>query len=153
MRTTTSLVLLAAALFFGAQDPQPAPAPPQPVGKPPRHALEGVYELQKRVHEGATDPRQNRGYLVITNRHLFLSLVAPGVRADRPLVHSSVREWREAQEDVVRTTFKIDLWTDSGGDLHLEPAGKQELRRIEVVRGGVRVFQDDRSWLDFERIE
>ena len=165
MRTTTVFALFAAAAALRWQDPRPQDPRPQEAaptpaaapatdvpGRPERHPLEGVYELKKRVVGGRTDPQPNRGYLAITSGHLFLCLASPGARPDRPLVHAGVREWHEAQ-NALRTTVKIDYWSDGGGAIHLEQAGKVEARRIEPMRGGVRVLQGDRSWLEFERVE
>lgn len=140
--------LLVAGLFcvggFAPQDPVP--------GKPAPSRYEGVYRLTSRVVDGRTDPTPHHGFLAITTKHLFLTLAARGVHTEYPLTHSSVRQWREEQGSM-RTVIDIDVWTDGGGNIHLEPAGTEERRRFELVRGGIRVLQDDRTWLEFERIE
>lgn len=169
MRKMTSLLVLFSAAMLPWQDPKPirpttqgpesskpaakpAKAPHEVVGKPKRHPLEGVYKLRSRVVQGLAGNQSNHGYLVITARHMFLSLASPGTSDEHPLVHSSVREWRMA-DDGVRTTSKLDYFSDDGGVITMTPEGKQEVRRIQVVRGGVRVIQGEQSWLEFERVE
>jgi len=175
MRTTASLLLLTAAFFVGQepqrQDPKPAEQQPKAeeaaepkadeskqgeskaaAGRPPRHRFEGVYRLRERVVDGVSVLRDNRGYLAITQRHLLLSLAAPGPDDDHPLVHASVREWQETR-DGVRTVMKLDYNSDSEGGIELQPYDTVEDRRLELRQGGIRVWQGTRSWLDFERVE
>lgn len=172
MRRSFAPLLVAVALgagWFAPQDPVPgkqvpvrqapggqtAGAPPagEPApGEPPHSRFEGVYRLKARVVDGRTDTNPHHGFLGITRKHLFLTLAAPGPRAGNPLIHSSVRQWREEQGSV-HTVIDIDVWTDGAGNIHLEPAGKHERRRFELVRGGIRVLQDDRTWLEFERVD
>lgn len=154
------------------QDPvKPAPAPPAPVaapseagaplpaaagatplGTPPRHATEGVYELRRRVTEGRVDAAPCSGYLAITNRHLFLCLAEDAPVTGTVLLRAGVRSWR-AEKDRVRTTTLCGWLTDADGGIVLERKGHEELRKIVLVKGGVQVKQDDRNWLEFERIE
>ena len=186
MRTTTTLLLLGAAVLCSWQDPKPGvqgsgtgvrsvqqdvkkqspkkgvakqgPAKStkkladKVVGKPEPSPLEGVYRLRRRVTAGIPDARPNKGYLAITGRYMFLSLASKGPDETLPLLHSGVREWIKVGQDV-RTTAKLDYFTDGDGLIHQTPEGKQETRRIEIVRGGVRVMQGDHSWLEFERVE
>jgi hypothetical protein len=35
----------------------------------------------------------------------------------------------------------------------MTPEGKQDVRQIQIVRGGVRVIQGEQTWLEFERVE
>ncbi len=51
------------------------------------------------------------------------------------------------------TEVKLGFFSDVDGELHLEPRGLRQVRRIEVARGVLRVHQNDRSYLEFERIE
>ena len=169
MRKITPLLVVVAAALSQWQDPKPTQAPAkkpveqQPAGKsqkPPRAVvgkqkrdpLEGVYKLRSRVVQGLAGNGSNRGYMVITGRHLFLSLASPGTSDKHPLVHSSVREWRMLN-DGMHMTSKLDYYSDNGGVITMTPAGKQEVRRIQVVRGGVRVLQGEQTWLEFERVE
>ena len=170
MRTTASLLLLTAALFVGQgpapQEPQPSPPAkqePAPKSDPAagketpgepraRHRFEGVYRLSSRVVEGTTHKRDNRGYLVITQRHMFLSLAAPGTDREHPLVHAGVREWRETR-DGVAMVMKLDYHSDTDGNIVLQEFDSEEVRRMQLQRGGIRVYQGEQSWLDFERIE
>lgn len=139
------------------QDPAPAPPPASPpqesaAGRPKPHPLEGVYELRRRVMNGKPDLLPSRGYLAITQRHLFLYFAAPGPDRDLPLVRAGVRTWRPEGVQV-KGVVQLGWYTDTEGGVHVERPGTEELRRIELVRGGVRVVQDERSWLEFERVE
>jgi len=122
------------------------------IGKPKRNLLEGVYKLRSRVVRGLAGKQSNRGYLVVTSRHMFLSLASPGTSDEHPLVHSSVREWRKT-EDGVRMTCKLDYFSSDSGVITMTPAGKQDVRRIQIIRGGLRVIQGKQTWLEFERVE
>lgn len=163
MRTTTTVLLICLTTVMSWQDPKPAKAqdpkkpeatskPAKVPGRPKRHRYEGVYKLKRRVMDGIPDDKPSRGYLAITGRHLFLNLASSGPEKDHPLVHAGVREWRPAQ-DGLRTTARLDFFSDSAGDLHFVEDGKQEVRRIQEMRGGLRVLQGQRSWLEFERVE
>lgn len=158
MRTTASLVLLTAALSFASaaeqepQEPKPPAAQADAKGRAPRHPLEGVYRLQSRVVDGVAHKRDNRGYLAITQRHLFLSLAAPGADAEHPLVHAGVREWKQTS-DGVHTVMKLDYHSDVEGRISIQPFDTVEVRRIERQQGGLRVWQNDEDWLDFVRVE
>lgn len=165
MRKMTPLLVLLSAAWLQWQDPKPAkPAVKQapttkatkskgPVaGKPKRHPLEGVYKLHSRVVDGLAGNGKNKGYLVITGRHIFLSIAAPGTDDLHPLVHSAVREWRETS-DGFQMTAKLDYYSDSNGTITMTPEGKQETRRIQPIRGGVRVMQGQHTYLQFERVE
>jgi hypothetical protein len=162
MRTFPTIPVLAAALLWFAAPQEPAPNPPpqpaeklaeaQPPGKPERDPFEGVYRLRQRVVDGIDVPGEADGYLVVTQRHMVLSVAATGSRVDRPLVRSSVREWTRGEQSL-KSVIKLGFYTDAGGELRVEATGAEEVRRIQIVRGGVHVFQADRSWLEFERIE
>ncbi len=153
--------VLMLAPFAGRQDPPPATPPGTPAaspatkgepGRPARHPLEGVYELRRRVVNSEPEAKPSKGLLAITQRHLFLQLAAPGPDPDLPLVRASARTWRPLEHNVT-TTIRLGWFTDANGGLHAEPPGGEEQRRIELVQGGVRVLQDDRNWLEFERVE
>lgn len=150
------LLLLSLVSAFALQDPKPSEKPAAPaehvVGKPKPHAYEGVYRLTGRVMNGIRDSKPSKGYLAITNRHLFLNLAAAGPDKGHPLVNAGVREWRPTA-DGVRTTARLDWYSDSAGDLHFVKDGKQEVRVIRAVVGGLRVMQGQQSWLEFERVE
>lgn len=150
------LLLLSLVSAFALQDPKPSEKPAAPaervVGKPKPHAYEGVYRLTGRVMNGIRDSKPSKGYLAITNRHLFLNLAAAGPDKEHPLVNAGVREWRPTA-DGVRTTARLDWYSDSAGDLHFVKDGKQEVRVIRAVVGGLRVMQGQQSWLEFERVE
>lgn len=166
MRKMTSLLVLVSAVLLQWQDPKPTiqkPATQQSadkpattlgkvIGKPKRHPLEGVYKLRSRVVQGLAGNPSSRGYLVITSRHMFLSLASPGTSDVHPLVHAGVREWRMT-DDGVRMTCKLDYFSNGSGVITMTPEGKQDVRRIQIVRGGVRVIQGEQTWLEFERVE
>ena len=121
-------------------------------GTPERHPYEGVYRLTGRVKGGIADLRKSKGYLVITRRHLCLQLAAPGPDEEHPLVNAGVREWRPTDRGV-RMTTRLEFFSDTSGELHFAKDGAQEQRVVRAVRGGLRVMQGERSWLEFERIE
>ncbi len=114
--------------------------------------MEGVYELRRRVVNNQPHALPSHGYLAITQRHLFLYLAAPSLDPALPLVRASVRTW-QPQKELVRTTIKLGWFTDQEGVVHLERPGTEEPRRLELIRGGLRVLQDERNWLEFERVE
>ena len=123
-----------------------------PPGLPARHPYEGVYRLTARVKGGIADLRKSKGFLVITGRHLCLQLAAPGVDAQHPLINAGVREWRPT-DGGIRTTTRLEFFSDTSGELHFAKDGAQEQRVIRSIQGGLRVMQGERSWLEFERIE
>ena len=149
----------------GLQDPQ-KPAPPVPVqvpvpvaapaGKPatpvPR-PLEGVYELRSRTVAGIAETQPGRGYVAITKRHMLLCFVVPGTDPDSPLLRGGVRTWKPDRDDLVRTEQKLGFFTDAGGAIKLDSPGTSEVKKIDVERGRLRIWQDDRSYMEFERIE
>ncbi len=144
------------ALALGGLGPQePAPRAPEPKhteqGRT-RDALEGVYVLRTRTRNGVPEQQRSRGYIAITQRHLLLCLVAPGDEPEQPLVRAGVRKWTK-QDDTVHTEIEMGFYTDADGEIHLEQHGKKEPRRVEVVRGLLRVWQDARDYLEFERVE
>jgi hypothetical protein len=128
-----------------------APAKAVP-GKPDKNALEGVYELKRRVGPAGPETRVSRGYLAITGRYMFMCIAAEGADGTTPLVHCGVRSWQTHQERV-RTVALVGWLTDRDGAIKLERRGHEELRSIEPVRGGLRVMQPDNHWLEFERVE
>lgn len=164
MKTTLLLCLFGtagAAFWERWQDPQkpapapaaPAEAPAAPKNLPPPSPLEGVYELRTRTVDGVAEMYRARGYVAITKRHMLVCLVAPGPDADLPLLRAGVRSWQADKDDLVRTEFKLGFYTDEKGRVHVEPPGNAEIKRIAVERGRLRIWQDDRSHLEFERIE
>ncbi|MBL9079225.1 MAG: hypothetical protein JNL08_17115 [Planctomycetes bacterium] len=157
-RTLPHAIVAAAALLlpFAAapQDPPTAPVPAAApaAGRPKPHAFEGVYELRRRTIGGVLDPQPSKGWLVITQRHLFVCLAAPGPDPDLPLLRTGVRTWT-ADSDQLQTTVAMGWYTDADGNVQIEAPGRVETRRLEIVRGGVRLWQDRRDHLDFERVE
>ncbi|MBM4061709.1 MAG: hypothetical protein FJ265_11540 [Planctomycetes bacterium] len=166
-----ALLAVGALAWGGPQDPPkpppapvPAPAPPPAPAAPdpgalranavrPPSPLEGVYELRTRTIDGRREDGRARGYVAITRRHLLLCLVAPGPDPDLPLLRAGVRTWQADRDDLVRTEAKLGFFTDADGGVHVDPPGTAEIKRIEVARGLVRIWQDERSHLEFERIE
>lgn len=134
-----------------ASAPAPAQDPKEPI-LPPHHPLEGVYELRRRVVANQEEVRPSRGYLAITRRHMFLCVIGPGVDDSMALPRSSVRGWRQV-DDQLETEVKVGWYTDASGGLHVEKAGDKEVRRIATERGAVTIYQDDYSFLEFVRVE
>lgn len=149
------LLLPAIALvlaFAIPQEPVSPPPQPAPVGTPAPHPFAGVYRLRQRVVDGVPDTKPNTGFLAITHRHLFLQLAAPGSDPDLPLLRTGVRTWT-AKGDQLQGVVQLGWYTDAAGGVHLERPGTTEQRRLEVLRGQVRLYQDENSYLEFERVE
>jgi hypothetical protein len=121
-------------------------------GASAKAAFEGVFTWLRRLSGGHFDAAPCSGYLAITNRHLFLCLAEDAPVAGTMLLRAGVRSWR-TEKDRVRTTTLCGWLTDADGGIVLERKGHEELRKIELGKGGVLVKQDDRNWLEFERIE
>lgn len=156
-----ALALLVAAR--APQEPQPKPQEPKPAPaqqaeeqkepvQPPHSPLEGVYELRRRVVENHEEVRPSRGYLVFSRRHMFLTVIAPAADGETPLCRSSVRGWR-VKDDQIETEIRLGYLIDDHGQVQLEHAGDKEVRRIAVARGTLTIYQDDYSFLEFERVE
>ena len=146
------------------QDPPPVVPPPAattppdpatkepPIGTAKPSPFQGVYRLSTRWVDGKRLLDPGSGYLSITARHLFLCVGAVGSRDDRVQLRSSVRTWR-LRDDLVQTKVLCGWLTDDNGTIVFEPAGTEETRGMELVRGGLRIVQDARNWLEFERVE
>lgn len=153
-------VVASAALSIGSrspatvpgQEPQDPPPAPSSASAPAPHAFEGVYELRRRVIDGVVDPKPSTGHLVITRQHLFVCLAAPGPDPELPLLRAGVRTWAP-DPDGVSTTVRLGWFTDADGSVQIEKPGTLEKRRVELFRGGLRLYQDRDSHLDFERVE
>lgn len=143
----TRLSLPAVALVLALAAPQD----PGPQGVAP-HRFEGVYELRQRVVDGKADAKPATGYLAITHRHLFVQLASPGPDPELPLLRSGVRTWT-AKGDQLNGVVRLGWYTDGDGGVHLESPGATEQRRLELLRGMVRLYQDEHSYLEFERVE
>lgn len=116
------------------------------------HPLEGVYALRARMLDGKADRQPSRGFVAITQRHLLLCFASPGPTPDAPLLRAGVRTWKPA-DAFVDGIVELGWYTDVNGKVVTERAGAAERRRIDVIPGGIRIWQDNRSWLDFERVE
>ena len=153
--------------------PEPAPAPATPgsadaspqatpsttaaTSKPPAtartpHPLEGVYALRARMLDGKAERQPSRGFVAITQRHLLLCFASPGPTPDAPLLRAGVRTWKPA-DAFVDGIVELGWYTDVDGKVVAERTGAAERRRIDLIPGGIRIWQDNRSWLDFERVE
>ena len=121
-------------------------------GAPARDPLEGFYELRSRTINGKPDLNRSRGYLAITGRHMLVCLAGAGPDPDYPLLRADVRSWQK-RDASVDTILKLGFYTDEDGEIHVEEPGRRQLRRVDLIRGKVRIWQDGQSFLDFERIE
>jgi hypothetical protein len=121
-------------------------------GAPKPSPFQGVYRLTTRWVDGNRRIDPGSGYLAITARHLFLCVGAAGASADTVQLRSSVRTWR-VRDNQLHSTVLRGWLTDERGTIVFEPEGTEEMRRIELVRGGLRIVQDPRNWLEFERVE
>lgn len=152
-----SLLCCAGVGFAAMQDP---PAAPKPATGPAAaqagaSALEGVYELRRRIVNGDELATKSTGYVAITKRHLFVCLVAEGPNPELALLRAGVRTWRLEQEDRYRTECRLGYFTDADGGIHVEAPGAVETKRIDydAERRLLRIWQDDRSRIEFERVE
>ena len=132
-----------------SQDPQGEARSEQ---RPERDPIEGVYRLKRRMLRGAPDPNTSRGYVAITRRHLLLCFAGAGSDPDYPLLRAGVQEWKR-RETGYQTTVQLGFYSDADGELHVEKKGELRNRRIDVVRGLLRIWQDESSFLEFERVE
>ncbi len=168
MKNPAWLVVLAVAGAFAIQEPEKAKQQPQEpvkvaegekskvVGAPKRDPLEGLYELRGRVVNGVQAPGRGRGYVSITHTHLLMVLAGAGSNADRPLLRAGVRKWKRSKkkgDKGVEMVAEIGFFTNVDGDIFLEKPGSKSVRRIDLARGRLRIWQDMRSYLEFERIE
>jgi hypothetical protein len=126
--------------------------PTPPVASPAPHAFVGVYRLRERVVDGTRVLRPSHGHLFVSQRHLCLAVAAPTDDPDHLLLRTAVRSFRLAGNELTMTTL-TGWFTDAEGTVHIERVGHTEQRRLEPLQGGVRLQQDLRNWLDFERIE
>ncbi|MFN6193741.1 MAG: hypothetical protein ACK5BN_07965 [Planctomycetota bacterium] len=146
----------------GPADAAPATTPSANAANAPRnkapgtartpHPLEGVYALRARMLDGKAERQQSRGFVAITQRHLFLCFASPGPTPQMPLLRAGVRTWKAA-DTFVDGVVELGWYTDLDGKVVAERAGANERRRVDVIPGGIRIWQDNRNWLDFERIE
>ncbi|MCA8964553.1 MAG: hypothetical protein KDC48_06695 [Planctomycetes bacterium] len=125
---------------------------PQDAAPAARHAFEGVYELRRRMVAGTIDPRTGTGYCAITSRHLFLTMLGPGVNPSRPLLRADVRGWKPV-DNGMQTEIKLSYFNDADGNVLVQRPGERAVRRVDIARGLLRIYQDDASYLEFERIE
>ena len=108
--------------------------------------------LRTRVDKSAFDTQVNRGYVAITRRHMLVVLAAAGSDPDYPLLRAGVRTWAK-NKDRVDTVIELGFFTDEDGEIHVEAPGTKQVRRIDVIRGMLRIWQDEQSFLEFERLE
>lgn len=157
MKVIAMCFVLAAAASLSIQDPvkppgEPPGEPAAVTGKAVRDPLEGVYRLRTRVVAGAPDPKRHKGYVAITGRHMLLVLAGAGSDPEHPLLRAGVRTWRKKKTGV-ETVIEVGFFTDEDGAVHVEEPGSHHVRRIDVIRGMLRIWQDERSYLEFERLE
>lgn len=178
MKTRASWALVfGAGLALGKAWQDPVPTPPAPaavpaaaqeptaakaeneskpaIGAPKASPFVGVYRLSARHSEGDKVLDPGSGHLVVTARHLVLAAAAPGPKVGSLLLRTTVRTWSPSRDHKGRMVTRVVAgWlTDDEGNLVVEPAGTEELRTFELVRGGIRIAQDHRNWLEFERVE
>lgn len=157
MKTIAMLCALAGGMALTIQDPV-KPRPPAKTEKsevkgiPERDPLEGLYELRSRTVKGVPDLKKSRGYIAITRRHMLVCLAGAGADPEYPLLRGGVQTWQK-RETGVETVIKLGFYTDDDGDIHVEEPGTMKMRRIDLVRGMIRIYQDNDSFLEFERIE
>jgi hypothetical protein len=114
--------------------------------------LQGVFRLRTRMIAGTPDSAGISGYVAVTQRHMLLVLAGPGTDPDYPLLRAGVRTWKR-QQDGIDAVVELGFFTDEDGDIYVEEPGGKETRRVELARGTLRIWQDARSYLEFERLE
>ena len=77
---------------------------------------------------------------------------ACGPDPEKPLLRAGVRTWQPV-EAFVDGVVQLGWHTNADGTITVEKKGVAERRRIDPIAGGVRIWQDSRNWLDFERVE
>jgi hypothetical protein len=165
LRTVTLPFVFGAGLVAGrfVQDPQPVPAGKPAAassasaseakpGAPKPHPFQGVFRLTARCSDGEVALEPGIGHLAITGRHLFLVAGAPSSTPNVLLLRSSVRTLR-VKDDTMTTRIVAGWLVDDDRHVVLEDEGKEEPRRVLLVQGGLRIEQDQRNWLEFERVE
>jgi hypothetical protein len=170
--------VVAAVLLLApqGQEPKPDRPPPPPAGQPPlppveepyvepvqrldlperfatRDPLEGIWEVRLRSIGGRQEA-VTAGHMVIGRRLLIVHFEAPGVKPEVPLLRACTYTWaRTGRADTVQTTVIAGHFNVANGDINLEQAGTVELRRFELLDGGLRVHQDNGDWTEFARVE
>jgi len=169
LRTVTLPFVFGAGLVAGrfVQDPPPVPAgrpaaagpaaAPGPgneakPGAQKPHPFQGVFRLVSRCIAGEIVQTTGFGHLAVTGRHLFLVAGAPSSTPNVLLLRSSVRTVR-VEDDTMHTRVVAGWLVDDDCKVVLEENGKTELRRVHLVQGGLRIAEDQRNWLEFERVE
>lgn len=112
----------------------------------------GIYQLRSRGVGGVAMADPGSGYLVIGRRHLLLCLQGPGPNSEIPLIRAGVRKFVRSGDDL-RMTAVIGHYNVENGDIKLEIAGTEEVRRTRIVGGLLRIEENRDNWLDFARIE
>ncbi|MCA8951102.1 MAG: hypothetical protein KDE27_16470 [Planctomycetes bacterium] len=157
MRTVAVFGIALGLAFALPQEPgKPAPKSQAPQderkGVPARDPLEGVYRLRSRTVDGAVDLNRSRGYVAITHRHMLICLAGAGTDPDYPLLRAGVRTWQKRGGNV-ESVVTLGFYTDEEGEIHIDEPGALQVQRVDLVRGGLRIWQDGESYLDFERLE
>ena len=158
MKRIAMSCVFAAVAALSIQDPAGKPRPGHPAesagvkGVPEPDPLEGLYVLRRRMVDGVPDPMRHKGYVSITRRHMLLVLAGAGTDPAYPLLRAGVRTWRK-QKNGVETVIRLGFFTDNEGEVHVEEPGAHSVRRIDIVRGKLLIWQDEQNHLEFERIE
>lgn len=124
----------------------------EPIGAPVRDPIEGLYTLRARMAGGVQALGSGEGYVAITHRHLLMVLAGGGTDPERPLLRAGVRKWQRAEKGISMTA-ELGFFTDADGDIYLEKPGEKSVRKIDLARGRLRIWQDAESYLEFERVE
>jgi len=170
--------VVAAVLLLApqGQEPKPDRPPPPPAEQAPllpieepyvepvprldlperfgtRDPLEGIWEVRLRS-SGGHQQEITAGHMVIGRRLLIVHFEAPGVSPQVPLLRACTYTWmRTGRGDTVQTTVLAGHFNVAAGDIHIEQPGTVELRRFELLDGGLRVHQGNGDWTEFSRVE
>lgn len=113
--------------------------------------IEGFYRLRGASRTGQP-PQRVEGYLWIGRRHLMLQLSGDTGNPKLPALQAGVRGYRISGNTLTMSVL-LGLRNDASGEIYLEAAGTSSERRFELSGPVLRIFEDERSHLEFERVE
>jgi hypothetical protein len=166
----------AAGLALAPQDPQPSrPQPPPdyagrplpPIQEPFRTAVErrdlmqrfaepsplaGIWELTQMSRVGQAYVPNVKGWLFVGRRHLSIYLSAQTDDPQVPHLQARVCSYRIAGHQLQLTVLGGHA-NDHRGDIVIEPLQGHFSRRFELAGAQLRVWQDDKAFIDFKRID
>ncbi len=111
--------------------------------------LEGFYRLRA-VVKGGAELATTRGYVYFGRSHMALNTRTVTHPRVAPFVQASVRSYRVEGDQLITTSL---LGHDYPGKLRIEQSGLVEQRRFQRAGTLLRIYQADRAYMEFERVE